>query len=725
MDRYVDDLGIVIAISSTLKDIIISKKMYVHLFVLAGGVTLLYKAAKVHDKSKEFMDMAQRIREVCWKAYSSPSGIEQIPIHSLEKEKRGHLCPRMRASTPFPYQGSLCMNGYNAPNAASTFKQSLVQAGIQYPELVYCICQNVVEKLQSDPIIKERDLCEDEVYALTLYTFDYTDYNSSLDFSNPFQIINSALALRDFNGMSQISGLLSFFMRGLRKLRVYTTHTLFMSCGKPNCALQQGSTYEWAVLGSASPSFDLIRRVKDAFKDEMLITISGLSWGYDISKFSLCPKEDPEIVVEPELPLTFVSSTAGSLNFVMEEGRAFLPSITPKSAPFHYSKKKTDTFSFCVHVFIIFTGSDYPALATCKTLEEIRSVAEFVRMFEQTENHDMIFVTLTALNSVLSLTTSEKWSVGVEFVRQGLIQPATNILSRYCCSGNESLVVQEVVRTICNFFAITAFNRDSYRAFTELDTIRILINAMQRYYKMPEICIPVLQTFERIASVTDGLTQTLATEEFRDLLVRVANECSSHCEVISLISHLLDNLLRRQEISKVFLSRDLIKAILNGLYFHVDDRFTIIFICGMLVNFGYSKDGEKLLVEEDVIPTLIKVLRINFDDKVITYCVLRPLVNILCTHEGASIAMKEGCIYHLLKVIEKLTSEDVEIALESFKCYVNIMNQGKLILYPFYHLLIQCISLRSYASLKGDTIQQRSSNHFRRPRHFQQEPRSV
>lgn len=336
MNKYKADKDLVITTLQAMANVISSKSLYVHFYVLAGGLTLLYDISK-SVACPEFLRLANVIRDICVKAYKDPRKIAEIEVHTLENEKNVAFCSRMRPDGISPAESSATSWNWEVCQQQDMLT-AMVHSSVPNAEIIYYICQSIVDKLRSDQFISKCHLTDDEVCALALYTFDYAIYNSNMSYISPFQFINKKLANRIPEDMYFAGGLLRNLMNGLRKLPKYATHALFMSCKRGDFKCQEGSEYKWNGLWSATTSEIGIKTVAKTFGDDVILTISGISWGYDITKFSFFSSKYPEIVIEPEIPLYFVNSTADTINFEMGENRPFSCPYFMGVEPLHYSK---------------------------------------------------------------------------------------------------------------------------------------------------------------------------------------------------------------------------------------------------------------------------------------------------------------------------------------------------------------------------------------------------
>lgn len=347
MNKYKDDQDLVVATLQTMVNVISSKNSYVHFFILAGGVTLLYEIAR-STQWQEFLGLANIVRGIFMQEYKDTKNIDKIAVHSLEKEKNVAFCPRMRADGISPAEDYPIPWNWNMGQGQQDMLAAMTSSEVPNAETVYHICQSIVDKLRAERFVSTYQLTDDEVCALAFYTFDYAIYNSELNYTTPFQFINMALSNRTHENMYPICGLLRHLMSGFSKLPKYATHTLYMTCKRGDFKCQQGSEYKWNVLRSATPSWVAINTVKRAFDDDTILTISGISWGYDISRFSFFSPKYPEIVIEPERPVYFINSTRTTINFEVGEERRF-PYAFPGVDPLHFSKEHTHTY---IHIYI-------------------------------------------------------------------------------------------------------------------------------------------------------------------------------------------------------------------------------------------------------------------------------------------------------------------------------------------------------------------------------------
>lgn len=338
MNKHKDDTNLAVIISNVLLNVISQKKLYVHMYVLAGGLTLLYEIyankEKAHETTREFTVLANRIRDTCLKAFNDTSYLCQIPIHSVDKKTTCSFYPRMRAKGIL--EGTAAVKQWDASAYQHKGLYSFMERSpIKYPEIVYNMCSSVLERNSTEQ--RNYNLSSDEICAIALYTFDYADYNSELGCETPFMLINDALAERSPEKMSSICGLLCPLMSGLSKIPK-KAHTLYLSCRSSDFRFRRGAAYKWTTFKSASTSTGAICKIQRDFdEDNYLLTISGLSWGYDISAFSLCTSGYPEIIIEPEVPITFINGNGTSLNFLTGESR-FFPYRFNDRNPFYYGK---------------------------------------------------------------------------------------------------------------------------------------------------------------------------------------------------------------------------------------------------------------------------------------------------------------------------------------------------------------------------------------------------
>ena len=207
-----------------------------------------------------------------------------------------------------------------------TLEMALRSAGIQNIDIVLSDAMAYAAIAKENKEIASLGLTDDEAGAIACYTLQVQGSKS------PYSVINECLSMnRNSVNINSLKGLLYLLLSGLRKLprfRPSAGQQFYRGIMRKVPQTQEeangcqyyakGRTVTWWSFTSTVTDLDTVNTFMEKVPESTLFTIGGEDlWGYSIKAFSQFPKEEEEILLEPEAKV-FVTSvvTRGSFSIV-------------------------------------------------------------------------------------------------------------------------------------------------------------------------------------------------------------------------------------------------------------------------------------------------------------------------------------------------------------------------------------------------------------------------
>lgn len=206
---------------------------------------------------------------------------------------------------------------YPIQYCAPTMIEALIEAGIDRTS-----ARSAVDSCNNNAIYAEQNgmlfdgFTKDDAAAVTLYTYDFGRNKSR---SNPYRLINRALAGKNRNDLNRVRGLLFTVLSPLRKLNTIEGETLYKGIKETvnTDVYKEGSIIVWHGFSSTTTDMKAVKEflttpinskggsgnvemksIEDQVSSGTLFIIKD-GWGYDVQPFSLL-SDAREILIEPE-----------------------------------------------------------------------------------------------------------------------------------------------------------------------------------------------------------------------------------------------------------------------------------------------------------------------------------------------------------------------------------------------------------------------------------------
>lgn len=188
-----------------------------------------------------------------------------------------------------------------------TISMALREAGLDKVKAEYAetLCMRAATAAENEGRL-EAGITKDDAAAIALYTYDFGPGDFE---SNPYRILNTALASNNSNDLKRVRGLIFIVTRALRKLPICENITLYRGIrdNVDRDMYKVGHTIVFHGFSSATTDMNVVKEFLASSSEGKGAAPSSSgtlfvledTWGYDIQQYSLYPNER-EILIEPE-----------------------------------------------------------------------------------------------------------------------------------------------------------------------------------------------------------------------------------------------------------------------------------------------------------------------------------------------------------------------------------------------------------------------------------------